>query len=148
MPRLFVILLFFISNIVVAQSNTQPPEYTIIAIFGTGCGPLPEPPRSMLEAGIYAHAQDKAPLLQWLHSPFSQQHVFGFIGLYFMVRDGLHLTADEKKAMKEVQHSKTLIAYCRGCIVPPAKPVKRVLTKRRLKSMYAWYRRQVERGVF
>lgn len=134
--------LFFILTLVTQlHMNGQRSDSTTLTcgMFGTSCGITGSPETSIKKTVSYVNTNDKGKLLKWLNSDSAQDNIHGFVGLYFMKRNGIKLTKEEEAKMKELRQSESIINYCRGCAFGLRAKLKDLLTYKNLNHYYQWY---------
>lgn len=128
-------------------------QYTFLPIsdtcgtFGIACGITGSTPKSVLQTIYLVNNHQKDPLIKWLHSNIPENKIHGYVGLYFMQRNGEVLSQTEKEAMALVQKDTAMVGYCRGCLLGREK-VSDILQRKRLKNYYNWYIQTNQKSVF
>src|SRR6516225_5693592 len=115
MKQVFVMLF---SALAIESAHTQSISKTdsVCGIFGIACGYSATPEESTMKMIRLVNQNDKAQLLNWMNSNNPQNKIHGFVGLYFMKRNGYSLSKDEKGQVDAAKRSNPVIDYCSGCI--------------------------------
>lgn len=108
-------------------------------IFGLACSIDGAPEKTMLKTILLVNHSNKTQLLNWISSDNPQDKIHGYIGLYFMTRNGFRLSDAEKEQMKKVENLESYVEYCEGCDSGMKEKINLLLTKKRLKGYYSWY---------
>jgi hypothetical protein len=137
--RVLLIIAFLLSGRITSAQPSILPISDTCKGFGIACGIVGVPPVSMMQTIYLVNHLDKPRLLTWLISENPYNQIHGYIGLYFMTRNGLTLTQEEKDLMNIVDHRETTIEYCEGCIVGLHDNISNLLTQKRIKGYYRWY---------
>jgi hypothetical protein len=138
MRALLTIVFLLCGRITTAQPFILPISDTCKG-FGIACGIAGITPVPMMQTAYLVNHLDKSRLLTWLISENPYNQIHGYIGLYFMKRNGLTLTQEEKDLMKIVDHRETVIEYCQGCTLGLKDKISNLLTQKRIKGYYRWY---------
>ncbi|MGC4102146.1 hypothetical protein [Ferruginibacter sp.] len=101
----------------------------------------------MLQTIYLVNNNRKEQLLKWLLSNNRQNNIYGFVGLYFLHRNGSKLSKQEMKSMNTVKKSNYRINSCIGCSFGNRK-MSKLLSNKRLKSYYSWYTRSDKNTFF
>ena len=139
--RFILLLVFFIlNNHTLFGQDTEMPD-SVCGTFGIACSIVGHPQPSMLKTILHVNNANKDSLLRWLKSDRPQVNIHGYVGLYFMQRNGVRLSNVEREEMDIIKNSDGLVDYCSGCIFGNEGPLKELLTKKKLKMYYKWYQR-------
>ncbi|HEX7844555.1 MAG TPA: hypothetical protein VF476_02075 [Chitinophagaceae bacterium] len=95
----------------------------------------------MLQTVVYVNNSENTKLLQWLISSNPQNKVHGYVGLYFMKKNGYKLSKIEEDEMKKLEKAEDTIDHCLGCIFGLTSSIKSLITKKNLAYYYKWYSR-------
>ena len=129
--------MLLITSATLAQTNQR--SDSSCGTLGFACGIVGSTTESTLKMIQCANRKDKAMLLHWLNSSNPQDKVHGYVGLYFMERDGNKLTRKEKRIMKHTRDLNLYVSYCEGCDIGNKEKLNILLSKEKLAEFYRYY---------
>jgi hypothetical protein len=137
--RQFFLIIVFSFLWVSAYTQTSPDADSTGGIFGIACSIVGAPQKGMMRTCRLANNANRSELHKLIQSDNVQNKIHGYIGLYFMQRNGYELTEDEKKMMAYVKLIEAEVEYCEGCIFGLREKLNKLITPKRLKNYYSWY---------
>ena len=135
--RLTVTILFFSLGYFASSQSILPINDTC-GRFGIACYNSGLPQRSILQTIYLVNNLKKTQLLTWMNSEISENQVHGYVGLYFMKRNGLTLSQEEIGLMKKIKHLKSPVDFCQDAKYGKEK-ISTLLTRKMISSYYSWY---------
>jgi hypothetical protein len=145
--RFVIIILFLFFRLATFGQRSVLPIRDTCSTFGIACGMVGLPQLSIMQTVYLVNKLDSVKLFTWLNSDNPQNQIHGYIGLYFMKRNGIALTEKQSRLMKKIEQSESRVNCCNGCIIGLKEKMSTLLNKKALTSYYKWYLRKDYEGI-
>jgi hypothetical protein len=106
--------------------------------FAFGCGAIGAPSRSVSDMYDLVRTRNKKMLVAMATALLPEKRAAGVMGLYFLDKMGMKLSAEEAELLRLGRGSNIRIMYCSGCTVRESGEMKNLLATQELDALFQW----------
>jgi hypothetical protein len=103
------------------------------------CGYDGQPLKTMARTIELVNDTNRIELLKLITSKSPQSKIHGYVGLYFIQKNGVVLTEIERKKMKRVERMHSKVKFCEGCFFGLIDNLSNLISEEKLEIYYSWY---------